>query len=254
MTIFESLRLMKQLEDAKKKGNAHLLSFLFSENERNLLGEGNRSKKSNSPNVSQGKDKNQGQQIQNNQKAKQQGVFYVKMKDNNVPAFLYLKEEKYAKQALNPYTQKMSGTNEVEEWESMLIGEGFIDTPIGQVKVEISELRRHIMRGKSPEEQQRRFTSAGYVLMTLQSPHEIWVNGEKALSYVFIREFEAPESQSGRYVQIVTVKCNTYIRTHYGTSDDPHSLYKHRWGYLIYKKGWGNGGVPMKTQVSSTRY
>ena len=178
---------------------------------------------------------------------------FIKMMGKNVPAFLFLKENEYAKQVLNPYTQKMSGTNEVEEWESMLIGEGFIDTPIGQVKVDIDELRRHIMRGKSPEEQQRRFTSAGYVLMTLQSPHEIWVNGENALSYVFIREFEDPESQSGRYVQIVTVKCNKVIRTHYGTSERPHSLYKHRWGYLIYKKGNGQGGFPPRPQKNGQK-
>lgn len=251
MTMYEAFRLIKEFENAKKTSGAYLLECLFSEMDRNLLNEEN--KLTNSTNFSQGKDKSQGQQIQNNQKVKQPGVLYVKMMGNNVPSFLYLEEGKYAKQVLNPYTQKMSGTNEVEEWESMLIGEGFIDTPIGQVKVDIDELRRHIM-SKSPEEQQRRFTSAGYVLMTLQSPHEIWVNGENALSYVFIREFEDPESQSGRYVQIVTVKCNKVIRTHYGTSERPHSLYKHRWGYLIYKKGWGNGGVPIKPQVSRTRY
>lgn len=42
---------MKQLEDAKKKGNAHLLSFLFSENEKNLVSEGKNRKKTKNLNV-----------------------------------------------------------------------------------------------------------------------------------------------------------------------------------------------------------
>ena len=114
--MYEAFRLIEEFANAKKTSGAYLLECLFAEMDRNLLNEGN--KLTNSTNFSQGKDKSQGQQIQNNQKVKQPGVLYVKMKGNNVPAFLYLEEEKYAKQVLNPYTQKMSGTNEVEDWES----------------------------------------------------------------------------------------------------------------------------------------
>lgn len=69
----------------------------------------------------------------------------------------------------------------------MLVGNGYFDTLIGQGTVDIKELRRHISHKRIPKERNKRFTSAEYVLMTLKSPHEIWVNGDNSLSYVSIR-------------------------------------------------------------------
>lgn len=214
MTIYESLRLMERLENAKKNGNAHLLSFLFSEK-----------------NLCESTKKDKGDIIEVG------GIDYEILEHTkNLPSIPLVADTVHTKAQIHPSI-----------FHDYLGRFPRVKTPKGMVSIDSKAIEDHwldkakfMSLKKLKAEIRWRKRLARFFLQTLRNPHEIWLSYRaNEWSYVFIRKFNAEfDGEMKDIVLVAIVPVETmYVKTYYGEKENLETAEKkYRRVYLIHKR------------------
>lgn len=243
MTIGKTLFILDKMAQLRKKGDNYLLEYLFSDELKKLLNEGNKTQQQN--------------QVQNN-KPKKPG-------QKDIGRIIRIKGKDYVVENISKNLASISLIDTPLNKNVMISANDFHDylgvrnvtTLVGKVHVDSVALEKHFkekVQFMDEEDAEKelwwRESLAEYFLMTLKNPSELWLNyRNNQWSFVFIKKFRVEIKGKMENVNMVAVvPVNTMaVKTYFGEKRNISRVNNQRKTYLIRpkRKGEENNSSPI---------